>query len=477
MSDRIRLGWSVVAALAVASLPLAGAEPDRRLLDAARKQDRVAIRGLVTEGADVNGRQPDGATALHWATHWADLETVAVLLAAGADANAANDFGVTPLSMACEAANVAIVDALLRAGATPIPALPAQEPPLLTASRTGSADIVRALLARGADVQAAESSRGQTALMWAAAEGHVEVMRVLLGANADVSAKSKAGFTPLMFAARGANADAVATLVRAGASLDDIATDGTTALIVATVRGQVDVAKLLLDHGADPNAGQAGYTALHWAAGSWETELTGPRGILTDRDEEWIALRGLGSRKLELVTALLAKGANPDVRVTKSPPKVGFTVARVPNGATPFFLAAMAGDAAVMRALAEAGADTRAAANDKTTPMMIAAGVQRVLAESIVPERSTLEAVKAAWELGGDVNAVNAAGDTALHGAAHIRSDALVRFLAEKGAELSVKNSKGETPLMVSERTIAAGSAPVYGRSSTGDLLRSLGAR
>lgn len=72
---------------------------------------------------------------------------------------------------------------------------------------------------------------------------------------------------------------------------------------------------------------------------------------------------------------------------------------------------------------------------------------------------------------------MNAAGDTALHGAAHIRSDALVRFLAEQGAELSVKNAKGETPLMVSERTIAAGSAPVYGRSSTGDLLRSLGAR
>ena len=477
MSHRIRLGWWVGAALAVASLPLAGAEPDRRLPDAARKQDRAAIRALITERADVNGRQPDGATALHWATHWADLETVTVLLAAGADANAANDFGVTPLSMACEAANVAIVDALLRAGAKPNPALPDQEPPLLTASRTGSAAIVRALLARGADVQAAESSRGQTALMWSASEGHVDVMRVLLGANANVSAKSKAGFTPLMFAARGSNVDAVATLVKAGASLNDIAADGTTALIVATVRGQVDVAKLLLDQGADPNAGQAGYTALHWAAGSWETELTGPRGILTDRDEEWIALRGLGSRKLELVTALLAKGANPDARLTKSPPKVGFTVGRVPNGATPFFLAAMAGDAAVMRALAKAGADTKAAANDKTTPMMIAAGVQRVLAESIVAERSTLEAVKAAWELGGDVNAVNAAGDTALHGAAHIRSDAVVRFLAEKGAELSVKNSKGETPLMVSERTIAAGSAPVYGRSSTGDLLRSLSAR
>src|SRR5436190_4297894 len=223
MSHRTRPGWWVIAALALASLPLAGAEPDRRLSDAAKKQDRAAIRALVKERADVNGRQPDGATALHWATHWADLETVTVLLAAGADANAANDFGVTPLSMACETANAAIVDALLRAGANP--ALPAQEPPLLTASRTGSAAIVGALLARGADVQAAEPSRGQTALMWAASEGHVDVMRVLLDANANVSAKSKAGFTPLMFAARGSNLEAVATLVKAGASLNDIATD------------------------------------------------------------------------------------------------------------------------------------------------------------------------------------------------------------------------------------------------------------
>jgi ankyrin repeat protein len=305
----------------------------------------------------------------------------------------------------------------------------------------------------------------------------VDAVRVLLAAGASVSEKSKAGFTPLMVSARESNLEVAAALVQAGANLNEIASDGTTALIVATVRGQVDIAKFLLERGADPNAGRAGYTALHWAAGSWETELTGPRGILTDRDEEWIALRGLGARKLELVTALLAKGADPNARVTRPPPKVGFTVGRVPNGATPFFLAAMAGDAAVMRALAKAGADTKTAANDKTTPLMIAAGVQRVLAESIVPERNTLEAVTAAWELGGDVNAVNAAGETALHGAAHIRSDALVRFLAEKGAQLNVKNKRGETPLMVSERTIAAGSAPVFGRSSTGDLLRSLGAR
>jgi len=146
-----------------------------------------------------------------------------------------------------DSCNAAQNSAIVQAGAKPNATLPDQEPPLMTASRTGSAAIVRALLARGADVQAAESSRGQTALMWSASEGHVDVMRVLLDANANVAAKSKAGFTPLMFAARGSNVEAVATLVKAGANLNDVATDGTTALIVATVRGQVDVAKLLLD--------------------------------------------------------------------------------------------------------------------------------------------------------------------------------------------------------------------------------------
>src|SRR5262245_49124969 len=100
MSRRNCLRWYLGCLLAIASLPLHAADPDRRLPDAARKQDRAAIRAFLREGADVNGRHPDGATALHWATHWDDIQTVKLLVGAGADVNAANDFGVTPLSMA-----------------------------------------------------------------------------------------------------------------------------------------------------------------------------------------------------------------------------------------------------------------------------------------------------------------------------------------------------------------------------------------
>ena len=225
-----------------------------------------------------------------------------------------------------------------------------------------------------------------------------------------------------------------------------------------------------------PNAAGAGYTPLHWAAGSWETELSGPRGVRIERDEEWQGLRGPETGRLELVRALLAHGADPNARIEKAPPRVGFTVFRNTGivGATPFWVAAMSGLADVMRVLADAGADPTLTTKEGTTPLMAASGVGRVLAETRVSHGASLEAARAACELGADVNAVNAAGDTALHGAAHIRADALVQLLADRGAVLDVKNRRGETPLMVAERTIAAGSAPVYIRTSTGDLLRRL---
>ena len=72
----------------------------------------------------------------------------------------------------------------------------------MLAARSGSAAAVEALLARGAAVDARESLRAQTALMWAAAEGHDDVIRALVGKGADLAARSKNGFTPLLFAAR-----------------------------------------------------------------------------------------------------------------------------------------------------------------------------------------------------------------------------------------------------------------------------------
>jgi ankyrin len=465
--------WSIIVLSSSAI-----ASEDRRVADAAKSRDTDRVRALISERADIKGRHPDGATALHWAVHWDDVETATLLLRAGADPNAANDLGVTPLSLACANANVTIATALLEAGADPKLALPSGETPLMTAAHTGRPELARALLDRGADVHATERVLGQSALMWAVAERHAAVVRLLLERGANPAQRSASGFSPLLFAARVGDISIGAQLLDAGANVNASATDGTRALLVATVRGHVEFSTFVLERGADPNAPGPGYSALHWASGSWETELSGPRGVNIERDEEWVGVRGLGDKRLTLVRALLAHGADPNVVVTKAPPRVGFTVFRSSlAGATPFLLAAMAGHADVMQVLADAGADTRRPMKDGTTPLMVASGVGRVLAETRLDADGSADAARLAWKLGGDANAANAAGDTALHGAAHIRSDTLVRFLVEKGAALDVANKRGETPLFIAERTVAAGSAPVFVRTSTGDLLRALGAK
>lgn len=488
---------SVIAAavvfltLPMVSSPLRAA--DAPLIEAVMKQDGAAVRELLGQGADVNTRQADGATALHWAVHLDDAETVGVLLEAGAEVGAANDLGVRPLLLASANGNIAIVRALLDAGADPDASPPDQENPLMRAAWVGSLEVVIALLDAGAEIHAAESARGQSALMWAVAQRHPMVVRALIDRGADVDAatvshltgfaarRDVTGFTPLLFAARVGAIEPARMLLDAGANPNDTASDGLSALGLATVRGHVDLARLLLEHGADANSGP-GYTPLHWAAGLWETSLT-IREFRADREgnDEWNALPGVISGKADLVRALLAHGADPNARVERSPTRVGATRNdRLPEvvGATPFLLAATAGDADVMRILAEAGADVSLGTELGSTPLMAAAGLGRVLGETTLGDTDVLDAVRFALELGGDVTAVDDIGNNALHYAAFHRLSSVVQLLVDLGAPLEQRNTFGETPLWLSELSIqfyGGGSYQVVS-TSTGDLLRTLGA-
>ncbi len=464
-----------IIGLSSAALADTGEQGDQSLIRAVRQQNRSAIAELLEQKIDVNAPQPDGATALHWAVHRNDQVTVKLLLAAGAKVDVTNDFGVTPLSLASTNGSAVVLEILLKAGADPNAALTTGETPLMTAAHTGDVDAVEVLLRHKADVNAKEPIREQTALMWAIGEKHTAVARKLLEYKDDINAATTLGFTPLLFAAREGDLEAARMLLDAGADANATAKDKLSALHVATVRGHGKIAALLLDRGADPNDAGPGYTPLHWAVGTWETEMNGANGMTAPKDHEWDRLRGVQAGKYELVKALLEHEADPNARLEKPPTRYGFTVTRQPKNSTPLTLAAFAGEAKIMRLLADHGADPSLKPQNGLSPLLIAAGVSRFRPENAVPEDNLLAAVKMAVELGADVNESDRGGNTAMHGAAWIRSKKIIQFLADKGADVNARNKKGQSPIYVAERDgRSAGSGPKLEHSEVADLLRAL---
>lgn len=476
-------GWCL---LALTSTLVFAAPNTPPLIQAVRDNNIQSVRGLLKQRVDVNAPQGDGATALHWAAHVDSLPIAELLIRAGARVNAANDNGVTPLHLACTNRNAAMVERLLAAKANPNAALPNGETVLMTCARAGEPKSVKALLVRGADVNARERAHDQSALMWAASQRHPEALQLLIEAGADVRARSRTypqtvvgeqtqragreelnytvlrgGSTPLLFSARIGDAESAGLLLAAGADVNDSLPDGTSALVLAAHSGAGHVAALLLRKGADPNASGSGYTALHAAI------------LRSD---------------LDLVKALLAHGANPDMRMTKGTPvRRDTTDWNLPApliGSTPYLLAARFLEPEIMQVLVAGGADPKQKMPNGATPVMVAVGMgsganedRRGIAAidfgKVEPESQVLDTVKAALALSGDVNAASVAGDTALHAAASLGHDTVVQFLVAQGAEINVKNKRGQTPLMA---VLTARKRDENANLDTVALLRKLGA-
>ena len=472
------VGWCGVPLLAIASL--AAASSDLRLVDAVKRQDQAVIHDLLNERADVNASQADGATALAWAAHWNDLETADLLIHAGANVNAANEFGVTPLSLACTNAGAAMIEKLLQAGANPNAAARTGETPLMTCARTGNAQAVKLLLARKADVNAQEGHRGQTALMWAAAEKHPEVVRVLTESGADIHARSNGGFTALLFSAQQGDLESAKLLLAAGADVNESSPESGSALVLATASGHQAMALFFLEKRANPNASDRyGITALHYAI---QKGLSIVAGVRYDPLIAYLFRPNM----TQLVKELLAKGANPNARIAKSPPlpatrKLVFSAV----GATPFLLAAASYDVNLMRTLLAGGADPNLATEENTTALIFAAGIGEGLGQiqdrTAEDEKNSMDAVRLLLDLRADVNAFNQSGLTSLHGAAYIGADAIIQLLVERGAKVNVKDNVGQTPLSIAEKIIPPALLddnlrPYYVHPTTAALLRKLGA-
>ncbi len=470
------------------------------LIEAAKTGDTASVQAMLWQQADVNLRAVDGSTALHWAANREDVKMVDLLLRAGADVKATNRHGVSALSLAALKGNAAIIELLLTAGADPNTALPEGETALMTAARTGRLDAVNVLIQHGANVQAKENVRDQTALMWAAAQGHTQVVQLLIRAGADTRARSKPsppatgrlggtapkaydstgfgapgerkapappsrpaeanapedadahgerpamaaprgpGLSAFLFAVRAGHAGAAMALLESGVDVNETLSDGTSALNVAIVNGHYDLAKQLLDKGANPNAAAQGWTALHQLVLTRRPSLFRPypfpvpHGTISD---------------LDLMTALIDHGADVNA-LTTSAPRDGIRSVGKKIGATPFFFAAKGVDLEAMRLLVSRGADPMKPNDEKTTPLMAAAGVGIWrIGESPGSNEEALAAVKYLVSLGGDVKTIDLNGETTVHGAAHRGSPQLIEYLFEQGANLDMTNKMGWTPLTI----------------------------
>jgi len=453
--------------LVLAVLPGISSAADQRLINAAKSGDETAVRSLLKQHVDVNAAAADGSTALHFAAYADSVSLADSLIRAGAHVDAANDLGSTPLHLACDNGSPAMVNRLLAAKANANAKLLNGETVLMACARTGSAAAVKALLVNGANPKAAEPEHNQTALMWAAAESHPDVVAMLLEFGADVRARSRSysqtvvgeqtqragreklnydvtrgGSTPLLFAASSGDAASAKLLLSAGADPNDRLPDGTSALVLAAHSDHRDVALALLEKGANPDDMGIGYAALHAAI------------LRSD---------------IDLVKALLAHGADPNIRMTKATPvrrnsTDSFLLAPL-IGSTPYLLAARFLEPEIMKVLIAGGADARLTMPNGATALMLAAGMNSPSNEDrrgvnvidfgkLEPDSQVLPAVVAALDQGANINATSDTGETALHAAVTHRYESVIRYLAEHGADVNVRNRQGLTPLGLVARRV-----------------------
>jgi ankyrin repeat protein len=501
MNRLVHLSVACLLATAV-FVTVTRASGDSPLIKAAKANDAAGVRTLIKSGANVNARAGDGSTALLWAANNGSLEIARALIAAKAIVDAANDFGVTPLLQASRVGNAPMVELLLRSGANPSKAHPEGETPLLAASRAGSLPAVRLLLARSADVNAAEKFQGTTALMYAAAEGHLDVAGALLEAGADPNKQGKitaltqrknadhptGGMTALMFAARNGNEPMVRLLAGKGADLNLKNGDGASATMIAIWNDRFDMAATLAELGADVNDGSL-YMAVE----------------MRDATTDQFAFDGSRRRPdhpnthtaLSLMELLLQKGADPN-----KPFAGQLHSTSMPNSDrfdnTPFYRAAIQSDVESLKVLIKYKANLeqtpsatpsanapppdpdapagrgRGNPNAGRTAAMVTmtggrgpgmTGGPGYIRDGAVPyrepgSRKPDEAFAVLLQAGANPNAKGPDGASLLHQVARAGNLEMIRALAAAKVDFNQKNNDGFTALDIAEgKQPAAGPA------------------
>jgi uncharacterized protein len=430
------------------------------LMMASTNGDAGLIEMLMKAGAGVKSKKTNGTTALMLAAASGSVDAVRVLLEHGAEIDARESaHGQTGLMFAAALNRDAVVRLLLARGADPnvatvvrkleevrfdqdgnvVEAAPAPPPSAMRPADPAFLKMVNE--AQASDLETLGRALGLKGAEYRPAKVRARTGDVALRGPRKVGADFMGGMTALLYAAREGHAEAVRALVEGRADVNQVSRgDKFSPLVMAIVNGHLTIAKYLLDHGADPNpATLAGLTALYatidveWAPKAWFPQPA------TDREKVTY---------LELMKALLDRGAEVNARLGEKLWFRSFTQDYTwvdPAGATAFWRAAQAGDVAAMRLLVEYKADPKMASRSGDTPLMAAAGIGWAANWSVKAPVAGIEAVKYCVELGNDVAAVDSRGYTALHGAAYLGDNEMIRYLVEKGAPVAAKSYGGES--------------------------------
>jgi ankyrin repeat protein len=444
---------------------------------------------LLDHGAYVNAKESlRGTTPLMWAADEGHAAAIQLLIQRGADIKAKSDPTERGRGPALGKANdprkqVAAQGAAQAAG---------QAAPDLAALRAADGTTPAAAPARGGQGQRGAqggrgggAGRGQAAATaaadagdQAADDGAAAAAGFGGGGRGQQAVKDGGSLTPLVYAVRSGDIESVKTLLLAGADVNQVTGYGWSPLLVATQNRYYKLGAFLLDHGADPNlANKGGWVPLYLATDNRNIESGDYPVRKGDMDH------------LEFIKLLLDKGANVNARIKDSTEtRTVFTNQWLDeNGATACLRASQSGDVVLMKLLLEKGADPKIATTLNVTALQVAAGIGWV--EGITYEWSpqqTLEAVRMLLDLGVDPNIQADTGRTALHGAAHKGSTAVVQLLADRGAKLDVRdygntdNRGGKLAIMTwqpvdyADGLVRVGVQSAIQHPETGLLLRKL---
>lgn len=447
--------------------PVMAFAADETLVGLVETQQFDKALSLIESGEDVNRASVDGTTALHWAAYYGELDLARRLVRAEANPDTSNAYGSSPLGEAAAIGDLAMIELLLEAGADVESANPEGQTALMAVARTGNVEAARLLLEKGADINAAEGWGGQTALHWAAARKHPDMLRFLLANGANVEPRGidrnwerrvtseprmkdmqTGGLTPLLYAVRENCLDCVVALLDAGADINKPDPDNVSPLILALVNMRYDIAVTLIERGADINQWDYfGRTPLYAAVDTHLLPGRSNRGDLPAVEKH---------SALEVANILLEKGANPNLSLKLYPPAREIVYDRgndfniMNTGATPIQQAAYMGDVEMMKLLLEYDADWEQANVFGVSPMiaLTSKSTNENTRGSLKTELDVMRGLDVLLQAGADINQKGGRyGETPLHTSARMSWPTVVTFLVEQGADLYAEDDRGLIPL------------------------------